>query len=70
LERTANPRTLRSFSERDFFTLSQCKRLLRRSPTRSNADQALKFAESIARGERDATDIIKDAFKDKVRELI
>jgi hypothetical protein len=30
-----------------------------------NADQALKFAESIARGERDATDIIKDARQSK-----
>ncbi len=39
-------------------------------PGKVKAEQALKFAESIARGEPDATDIIKDAFKDKVRELI
>ena len=39
-------------------------------PSKIKAEQALKFAESIARGEPDATDIIKDAFKDKARELI
>jgi pyruvate dehydrogenase (quinone)/pyruvate oxidase len=39
-------------------------------PGKVKAEQALKFAESIARGEPDATGIIKDAFKDKARELI
>ncbi len=39
-------------------------------PGKVKAEQALRFAESIARGEPDARDIIKDAFKDKARELI
>jgi pyruvate dehydrogenase (quinone) len=39
-------------------------------PGKVKAEQALKFAESIARGEPDAKDIIKDTLKDKVRELI
>ncbi len=39
-------------------------------PAEVKAEQALKFAESIARGEPDAKEIIKDAFKDKARELI
>ncbi len=39
-------------------------------PGKVKAEQALRFAESIARGEPDAKDIIKDAFKDKARELI
>ena len=39
-------------------------------PGKVNADQALHFAESLARGEKDAMDIIKGAFKDKARELI
>jgi pyruvate dehydrogenase (quinone) len=39
-------------------------------PGKVNAEHALHFAESIARGEKDAVDIIKEAFKDKARELI
>ncbi len=39
-------------------------------PGKVKAEQALKFAESLARGEKDAVDIIKDAFKDKARELV
>ena len=39
-------------------------------PGKVNAEQALHFAESLARGEKDAVDIIKNAFKDKARELV
>ena len=39
-------------------------------PGKVKAEQALRFAESIARGEKDAVDIIKSAFKDKARELV
>ena len=39
-------------------------------PGKVKAEQALHFAESIARGDKDALDIIKDAFKDKAREMI
>jgi pyruvate dehydrogenase (quinone)/pyruvate oxidase len=39
-------------------------------PGKVTAEQALHFAESLARGEKDAADIIKAAFKDKARELI
>jgi pyruvate dehydrogenase (quinone)/pyruvate oxidase len=39
-------------------------------PGKVNAEQALHFAESLARGNKDAMKIIKDAFKDKVREVI
>ena len=39
-------------------------------PGKVNAEQALHFAESLARGEKDALNIVKDAFKDKIRELI
>ena len=39
-------------------------------PGKVKAEQALHFAEAIARGEPKATDIIKEAFKDKVRELV
>jgi thiamine pyrophosphate-dependent acetolactate synthase large subunit-like protein len=39
-------------------------------PGKVNAEQALHFAQSLARGEKDAADIIKAAFKDKARELI
>jgi pyruvate dehydrogenase (quinone)/pyruvate oxidase len=39
-------------------------------PGKVKAEQALKFAESIARGEPNAKDAIKEALKDKVRELI
>jgi pyruvate dehydrogenase (quinone)/pyruvate oxidase len=39
-------------------------------PGKVNAEQALHFAQSLARVEKDAADIIKAAFKDKARELI
>ena len=39
-------------------------------PGKIKAEQALHFAESIARGEKDPLDIIKEAFKDKARELV
>ncbi len=39
-------------------------------PGKVQAQQALHFAESLARGEKDAVNIIKDALKDKARELI
>ena len=39
-------------------------------PGKIDAQQALHFAESIARGEPDAVDIVKEAFKDRARELI
>jgi pyruvate dehydrogenase (quinone)/pyruvate oxidase len=39
-------------------------------PAKIKAEQAIKFAESIARGQRDAAAIIKTIAKDKVREMI
>jgi len=39
-------------------------------PGKVNAEQALHFAESLAKGNQDAMDIIKDAFRDKAREMI
>ena len=39
-------------------------------PAKIKMDQALKFAESIARGEPKGLEIVKEAFKDKARELI
>ena len=39
-------------------------------PGKIKMEQALKFAESIARGEPKGLDIIKEAFKDRARELI
>jgi len=39
-------------------------------PGKVSADQALHFAESLARGEKDAMDIVKAAFKDKAREMV
>jgi pyruvate dehydrogenase (quinone)/pyruvate oxidase len=39
-------------------------------PGKIKMDQALKFAESIARGEPQGLEIVKEAFKDKARELI
>jgi len=39
-------------------------------PGKVKADQALHFAESLARGEKDAMNIIKDALKDKAREMV
>jgi thiamine pyrophosphate-dependent acetolactate synthase large subunit-like protein len=39
-------------------------------PAAATPSQALKFAESLARGEPDAGKIIKTVFKDKVRELV
>ena len=39
-------------------------------PGKIKVEQALKFAESIARGEPKGLDIVKEAFKDRARELI
>jgi pyruvate dehydrogenase (quinone) len=39
-------------------------------PGKITMDQALKFAESIARGEPKGMDIVKEALKDRARELI
>jgi len=39
-------------------------------PPRATAEQAMHFAESLARGTQDATKIAKTIFKDKVRELV
>lgn len=39
-------------------------------PGKIKMEQALKFAESIARGEPKGLDIVKEAFKDRARELI
>ncbi len=39
-------------------------------PARIKAEQALHFAESLARGEPDAMEIAKEALKDKVRQLV
>jgi pyruvate dehydrogenase (quinone)/pyruvate oxidase len=39
-------------------------------PPKVNAEQAAHFAEALARGTRDAGDIAKTVFKDKVRELV
>jgi pyruvate dehydrogenase (quinone)/pyruvate oxidase len=39
-------------------------------PAKATADQALKFAESLARGEKDPGKILKNVLKDKVRELV
>ncbi len=39
-------------------------------PGKIKAEQALHFAESLARGEPDAVKIAKEAFKDRARELI
>jgi len=39
-------------------------------PGSVKAEQAFHFAESLAKGEKDAFDIVKEAFKDKARELI
>jgi pyruvate dehydrogenase (quinone) len=39
-------------------------------PPKVKPEQALRFAESLARGTRDASDIMKTVFKDKVRELV
>jgi pyruvate dehydrogenase (quinone)/pyruvate oxidase len=39
-------------------------------PPKIKAEQAVHFAESLARGTRDASDIMKTVFKDKIRELV
>jgi pyruvate dehydrogenase (quinone) len=39
-------------------------------PGHVNTSQALNFAKSLARGEKDRVDIIKTVFKDKLREVI
>ncbi len=39
-------------------------------PGNIRANQALKFAESIARGEEDPVEIMKEAFRDKARQII
>lgn len=39
-------------------------------PGKATAEQALKFAESLARGEKDPGKILKNVLKDKVRELV
>jgi pyruvate dehydrogenase (quinone) len=39
-------------------------------PPKVKPEQALHFAESLARGEKDALEIAKTVFKDKVRELV
>jgi hypothetical protein len=39
-------------------------------PGKIKPEQAFRFAESLARGEPEAGKIIKDAFKDRVRELV
>ena len=39
-------------------------------PGKINAEQALHFAESLVRGEPDATDIFVTAMKDRAKQLI
>jgi pyruvate dehydrogenase (quinone) len=39
-------------------------------PAKIKPEQALHFAESLARGEKDALEIAKTVFKDKVREMV
>lgn len=39
-------------------------------PGKATAEQALKFAESLARGEKDAGKILKNVFNNKVREMV
>jgi len=39
-------------------------------PGKINAEQALHFAESLVRGEPDAVEIAKEAFKDRARQLV
>jgi pyruvate dehydrogenase (quinone)/pyruvate oxidase len=39
-------------------------------PPKVNVEQAAHFAEALVRGTRDASDIMKTVFKDKVRELV
>ncbi len=39
-------------------------------PGKITSDQALKFAESLARGQKDSWKIIKTVFEDKIREVI
>src|SRR5581483_1250596 len=39
-------------------------------PGNISAEQALKFAESIARGEEDPVQIMKEAFLDKARQIV
>jgi pyruvate dehydrogenase (quinone) len=39
-------------------------------PGKTTAEQALKFAESLARGEKNPAKILKNVIKDKVRELV
>lgn len=39
-------------------------------PPKVNVEQAAHFVEALARGTRDASDIMKTVFKDKVRELV
>jgi thiamine pyrophosphate-dependent acetolactate synthase large subunit-like protein len=39
-------------------------------PGKTTMDQALKFAEALARGEKDAGKILKNVIGDKVRELV
>ena len=39
-------------------------------PAAATPQQALKFAESLIRGEPDAGKIIRSVFKDKVKELV
>jgi pyruvate dehydrogenase (quinone)/pyruvate oxidase len=39
-------------------------------PGKTTADQALKFAESLAKGEKNPGKILKNVLKDKVRELV
>ena len=39
-------------------------------PGNINAKQALMFAEALARGEKDAWEIIKTVAEDKIREII
>jgi pyruvate dehydrogenase (quinone) len=39
-------------------------------PAKIKATQALHLAEALARGTKDAADIIKDAFSEKIRELV
>jgi hypothetical protein len=39
-------------------------------PGKVNTEQALKFAEALARGQKDAWGIIKTVLEDKVREVV
>jgi pyruvate dehydrogenase (quinone) len=39
-------------------------------PAKIKPEQALHFAESLARGEKDALEIAKTVFKDRVREMV